>query len=117
MENTKKTLKEMYEEIIANETLTKEQREFLKGRVALLDKKKGTSSAKKSEEHIELENQIMEIVENEPNRIFSCSELALILKCSPQKLTPRLKSLVNEEKLELSKEKKTNVYKLAVVGE
>jgi hypothetical protein len=58
MEKTKKTLKEQYEEIIANETLTEEQRDFLKGRVELLDKKKGSSNAKKSDEHIEIENSV-----------------------------------------------------------
>jgi DNA-binding transcriptional ArsR family regulator len=116
MEKTKKTQKELYAEIIANETLTEEQRDFLKGRVELLDKKKGSSNAKKSDEHIEIENSVMEVLENEPNRIFSCSELALILKTSPQKLTPRLKALVEDGKVTVSKEKRTNVYKLAVEG-
>ena len=116
MEKTKKTQKELYAEIIANETLTEEQRDFLKSRVELLDKKKGSSNAKKSDEHIEIENQLMEIFENEPNRLFSCSEIALILKLSPQKVAPRLKSLVDDCKVSVSKEKKANVYRLAVDG-
>ena len=117
MEKNKKTLKEMYEEIIANETLTEEQREFLKSRVELLDKKKGSTNAKKSDEHIEIENQIIATFEKEPNRLFSCSEIALALNLSPQKITPRLKALVADEKITVSKDKRANVYKLAVVGE
>lgn len=115
MENKKKTIREMYEEILANNTLTAEQKDFIQGRINALEKKKGTANAKKSDEHIELENAVMEVLENEPNRIFSCSELALALKTSPQKLTPRLKSLVKDGKVTVAKEKRTNVYRLAEV--
>lgn len=116
MAETKKvTQKEMYNSILEIEQLTDEQRDFIKKKIEQLDKKSGKASTKKSAEHQKLEDTILDVLGNEPNRLFSCSELVAIIggDASTQRLTPRLKALVDEEKIKVQTEKRKNIYQIS----
>ena len=114
-ENKKRTQREVLEEILENAELTAEQREVLEKIVANIKKKNAQKTAIKSKEHAELEEKIEEIISAEPNRIFTCGEVAKALGegFTTQKITPRLASLVESGKLVKTVEKRVNNYKWA----
>lgn len=114
-ENKKRTQREVLEEILANAELTAEQREVLEKIVANIKKKNAQKTATKSKEHTELEERIEKIISAEPNRIFTCAEVAKVLGegLTTQKITPRLASLVESGKLVKTVEKRVNNYKWA----
>lgn len=107
----KRTQKEMYEmiiEVVADtdlETAKKDEiTEFCKGRIEQLAKK--TSSGRKTNPLTEkVENFIREFLEQNPNELFTCSQLGakatkalnLDTAITPQRVSPIMKALVAEE--------------------
>ena len=106
----KRTQKEMYEMIIAVvadtdlETAKKDEiTEFCEGRIAQLAKK--TSSGRKANPLTEkVENFIREFLDENPNQLFTCSQLGakatkalnLDSAITPQRVSPIMKALVTE---------------------
>lgn len=109
-EQKKRTQVEILEEMLETLDMTEEQTELIEKLVANIKKKNTQKSATKSKEHEELEEQIEEILSAEPNRIFTCAEIAKEMGSSTQKLTPRIKALVDLGKVEKTVEKRTNHY-------
>ena len=114
-EMKKRTQREVLAEILETAELTEEQREVLEKIVANLIKKSTHKSTVKSQEHAELEEQVEEILSAEPNRIFTCGEVAKEIGngMTTQKLTPRLASLVDCGKVIKTVEKRVNHYQWA----
>ena len=115
MAEKKRTQIEVLTEIIETVAVSDEQREVLEKVVASMRKKNSYKSATKSKEHIALEEKIAEVLSAEPNRIFTCAEVAKSIGdgMTTQKLTPRLASLVESGKVVKTVEKRTNHYKWA----
>lgn len=106
----KRTQKEMYEMIIAVvadtdlETAKKNEiTEFCEGRIEQLAKK--TSSGRKANPLTEkVENFIREFLDENPNQLFTCSQLGakatkalgLDSAITPQRVSPIMKALVTE---------------------
>ena len=109
-EQKKRTQVEILEEMLETLDMTEEQTELIEKLVVNIKKKNTQKSATKSKEHEKLEEQIEEILSAEPNRIFTCAEIAKEMGSSTQKLTPRLKALVDLGKVEKTVEKRTNHY-------
>lgn len=109
----KRTQVEVLTKILENADLTAEQREVLEKIVSNIKKKNSHKSATKNKEHEKLEEELLNIISAEPNRIFTCGELAKALNSSTQKLTPRLAALVEENKIVKTVEKRVNHYQLA----
>ena len=111
----KRTQVEVIEEIIATVDLTEEQSEVLGKVVAAIRKKNTYKSNAKNKEHAEIEERVESILSVEPNRIFTCAEVAKAYGegMTTQKLTPRLASLVELGKVTKTVEKRVNHYKWA----
>lgn len=111
-EQKKRTQVEILEEMVETLEMTEEQTELIEKLIANIKKKNAQKSATKSKEHEALEEKIEEILSAEPNRIFTCGEIAKEFGngMSTQKLTPRIKALVDLGKVEKTVEKRTNHY-------
>lgn len=115
MAEKKRTQIEVLGEIKELEVLTEEQREVLEKVIASIQKKNSYKSKTKNKEHEALEEKIEEVLSAEPNRIFTCAEVAKSIGdgLTTQKLTPRLASLVECGKITKTVEKKVNHYQWA----
>lgn len=115
MAEKKRTQVEVLGEIKALEVLTEEQREVLEKVITSIQKKNSYKSKTKNKEHEALEEKIVEVLSAEPNRIFTCAEVAKTIGggLTTQKLTPRLASLVECGKIAKTVEKKVNHYQWA----
>lgn len=118
----KKTVVQMYEELLAIPTLTAEQRTFLEKRIEITQKKnasgKGGEPTPKQLEKI-AENEAIEasvLSAMEVNMVYTATDLVkrmgLANVTTTQKLTPRLTALVKAEKLTTATVKGRTVYSL-----
>ena len=114
-EQKKRTQVEILEEMVETLEMTEEQTELIEKLITNIKKKNAQKSATKSKEHAELEEQIEEILSAEPNRIFTCGEIAKEIgnEVNTQRLTPRLANLVNLGKVIKTVEKRVNHYQWA----
>ena len=125
----KKTVVQMYEELLAIEGLTQEQKDFLAKRIEITKKKnasgKGGELTPKQKEQLEQTNAHKEAIVNAmaEGEQYSPTDLVKLLNTaeipSTQKLTPMLTALVEENRLVKTTIKGRNVYSLPVaeVGE
>lgn len=115
MAEKKRTQVEVLGEIKELEVLTEEQREVLEKVITSIQKKNSYKSKTKNKEHEVLEEKIVEVLSAEPNRIFTCAEIAKSIGggLTTQKLTPRLASLVAEGRVVKTVEKRVNHYSWA----
>lgn len=70
------TIKEQFAEILDTYNLSPAHREFIEGRIAVLDRK--TTDRKptaKQVQNAEVAEQVYAFMANEPNRLFTCGEL------------------------------------------
>lgn len=109
-EQKKRTQVEILKEMLETLELSTEQGELLEKLITNIQKKNAHKSATKNKEHEELEEQIEEILSAEPNRIFTCGEIAKAIGLNTQKLTHRLLALVESGKIEKTVEKRVNHY-------
>lgn len=116
----KKTIVEMFNEIIATYELTDEHRTFVEGRIAQAMKKSGNKSAKPSAKQTEnlalAEKVLAEMVEfDKPMTISelmkSVNAFAEIEDLSNQKATSIIRSLLKADKVERSVEKGKAYFK------
>lgn len=98
--STKKTQKDFYNEILNGYALTDEQKEFIKGRIAQLDKKSTSSSGKQTatqKANAELKDKIL--AEMESDKAYTISDMLKNLECcaelSNQKVSAVMKQLVD----------------------
>ena len=124
----KKTVVEQYEEILANPTLTEKQKEFLKSRIEITQKKNARGKnaeptpKRKAQltEYETIENEIMLVLRGGA-KLTPTELLKLLPSCagemSTQKLTPRLTALVTNNKVVREMVKGRSVYSLAPTAE
>ena len=122
----KKTVVEMYEELLAIEGLTQEQKDFLTKRIEITKKKNasgkgGELTPKQKEKLAENEgykNSVIEVMEQ--GKTYSPTDLLKAVDNpaipSTQKLTPLLTALVDENRLVKTTIKGRNVYSLPAVS-
>lgn len=120
----KKTVVELYKEILAIPTLTAEQKEFIAKRIEITEKK--NASGKNAEPSPKRKAQLTEyeVIENAivgtmtAGKQYTPTELLKTVPTLPdgystQKLTPRLTALVIANRLTKETVKGRNVYSLA----
>lgn len=97
--STKKTQKDFYNEILNGYALTDEQKEFIKGRIAQLDKKASSSSGKQTatqKANADLKDKIL--AEMESGKAYTISDMLKAFECcadlSNQKVSAVMKQLV-----------------------
>ena len=97
--STKKTQKELFNEILGAYGLTEEHKEFIKGRIAQLDKKSSAKSDKPTatqKANAELKDKIL--AEMESGKLYTVSDMLKTLECcadlSNQKVSAIMKQLV-----------------------
>ena len=97
--STKKTQRELFNEIIKGYGLSAEHKEFLEGRIAQLDKKASSSSGKQTatqKANAELKDKIL--AEMESGKAYTISDMLKSLECcaelSNQKVSAVMKQLV-----------------------
>jgi hypothetical protein len=122
----KKTVVQMYEEILAIPTLTDEQKSFIAKRIEITQKKNanrgnGEPTPKQKELmalNAEVENAILAVMENGVQ--YAPTDLVKLIDrtdvASTQKLTPRLTALVDANKVVKSTVKGRSVYSLPTEG-
>ena len=120
----KKTVVQMYEELLAIPTLTDEQKAFLTKRIEITQKKNASgkdgepteTQKKKMAVEAEIENAIVAVMT--ANTQYTPTDLVKAVNRedvpSTQKITPRLTALVADGKLTATKVKGRTVYSLAV---
>ena len=124
----KKTVVQLYEEILANPTLTAEQKEFISKRIEITQKK--NASGKSAEPSPKRKAQLTEyeVIENAVvgamvvGNKYTPTELLKIVPNLPtdyntQRLTPRLTALVTANRLTKEMVKGRSVYSLAPTAE
>ena len=124
----KKTVVQMYEEILAIPSLTAEQKAFIEKRIEITQKKnasgKGGEPTPKQKEKmaadVAIENAIVsamtEGVQYTPTDLLKIVP-NLPAECNTQKLTPRLTALVKAERVRKDTVKGRSVYSLVVTDE
>lgn len=123
----KKTVVQMYEEILAIEGLTAEQRAFIEKRIEITKnknaKREGAEPTPKQREKMAaeqaIENNIIEVMNS--NVCYTTTDLVKVLNredvASTQKLAPRLTALVEQNRLVKTIEKGRTYYSLPTVAE
>jgi hypothetical protein len=124
----KKTVVEMYQEILAIPSLTDEQKAFIEKRIEITQKKnasgKGGEPTPKQKEKmvadVAIEDAIVsamaEGVQYTPTDLLKIVP-NLPVECNTQKLTPRLTALVKAERVRKDTVKGRSVYSLVVADE
>ena len=113
----KKTIKEMLTEILANPTLTEEQREFLKDRIAQAEKKSAGSKKETATQvaNTNLKNEIVASMEagvkyritDMIKQFPACADL------TNQKVSALVRQLVNDNILIKTEDKRKSYFELA----
>lgn len=124
----KKTVVQMYEEILAIPSLTAEQKAFIEKRIEITQKKnasgKGGEPTPKQREKmaadVAIEDAIVSAMAEGVQ--YTPSDLLKIVpnlpaECNTQKLTPRLTALVKAERVRKDTVKGRSVYSLVVADE
>ena len=123
----KKTVVQMFEEILAIEGLTTKQKAFLEKRIELTKKKNtkptgGELTPKQREKmaiELAIENNVVAVML--PNAVYTPTDLVKMLNrediSSTQKLTPRLTAMVDTGRLIKTTDKGRNYYSLPPVAE
>ena len=124
----KKTVVQMYEEILAIEGLTDEQKAFIEKRIEITQKKnasgKGGEPTPKQREKmaadVAIEDAIVSAMAGGVQ--YTPTDLLKIVpnlpaECNTQKLTPRLTALVKAERVRKDTVKGRSVYSLVVADE
>ena len=123
MANTKKMTKRDYfnqllalDEVKGNENLVK----FIEHELELLAKKNASGEGKLTATQIAnngIKEEILECMGNEPNRLFTISEMQKLFPCcaemSNQRVSALVRQLVNDGKVERLEEKRKAVFRIA----
>ena len=118
---TKKTVVQMYEELLAIPTLTQEQKDFLTKRIEITKNKnanRSTEPTPKQKEKMAQDNAVRESVLGVMTAgvTYSASDIVKLLDNpsvpNTQKLTPQLTALVGDNKLVKATVKGRSVYSL-----
>ena len=125
---TKKTVVQMFEELLAIPGLTQEQKDFLAKRIEITKKKNASGKSgeltPKQREKMEqtegyksaIVNSMNDGVQYTPTDLLKVVE-GLPAECNTQKLTPMLTALVKENRLVKETVKGRSVYSLPSVAE
>lgn len=110
-----KTQNEYFNEILNSYDLSAEHREFIENRIKALAKKKESAKTKLTDtqkENLEYMAQIVEMLKG-ANVEYTTKMIGDKLGLSPQKVTPMLIKLVNENKVHCNIVKKVKLYSSA----
>jgi len=124
----KKTVVQMYEEILAIPSLTAEQKAFIEKRIEITQKKnasgKGGEPTPKQKEKMAADAAIEDAIVSAmvAGVQYTPTDLLKIVpnlpaECNTQKLTPRLTALVKAERVRKDTVKGRSVYSLVVADE
>ena len=109
--STKKTQRDFYNEILNGYALTDEQKEFIKGRIAQLDKKASSSSGKQTatqKANADLKEKIL--AEMESGKAYTMSDMLKKLECcadlSNQIVSAVMKQLVESYRVVRTEDKR-----------
>ena len=94
---TKKTQKELFTEILNGYALTDEQKEFIKGRIAQLDKKASSSSGKQTatqKANAELKDKIL--AEMEYGKSYTISDMLKAFDCCADLSNQKVSAVCNQ---------------------
>lgn len=112
---TKKTQKEMYTEILNGYALTDEQKEFIKGRIAQLDKKASSSSGKQTptqKANADLKDKILDAMED--GKAYTITDLIksfdFLADLSNQKVSAIMKQLVDANLVVRTEDKRKALF-------
>lgn len=114
---TKKTQRDFYNELLANPTITDEQREFLEGRIKQLDKKNsgGKKQTATQKENAEIKNMIL--TEMEEGVKYTVTDMIKNLPCctflSNQKVSALANQLEKDKLLVKTQENRKSYFELA----
>ena len=95
--STKKTQRDFYNEILNGYALTDEQREFIKGRIAQLDKKSTSSKGKETatqKANAELKDKIL--AEMEYGKSYTISEMLKAFECCADLSNQKVSAVCNQ---------------------
>lgn len=95
--STKKTQRDFYNEILNDYALTDEQREFIKGRIAQLDKKASSSSGKQTatqKANAELKDKIL--AEMEYGKSYTISDMLKTFECCADLSNQKVSAVCNQ---------------------
>lgn len=118
------TIKEQFAEILEQYPLSPAHREFIEGRIEVLDRKStDRKPTAKQVQNAEIAEQVYEFMANEPNRLFTCGELLKVCPALANCETPStsyvnaiIKRLKDAGRITRT-ESKGRAYFQAVVGE
>lgn len=118
------TIKEQFAEILEQYSLSPAHREFIEGRIAVLDRKAtDRKPTAKQVQNAEIAEQVYAFMANEPNRLFTCGELLKVCPALANCETPSasyansiIKKLKDAGRVTRT-ESKGRAYFQAVVGE
>lgn len=118
------TIKEQFAEILEQYNLSPAHREFIEGRIEVLDRKStDRKPTAKQVQNAEVAEQVYEFMVNEPNRLFTCGELLKVCPvfkeipdCSTSYANAIIKKLKDAGRVTRT-ESKGRAYFQAVVGE
>lgn len=115
--STKKTQRDFFNELLANPTITDEQKEFLQGRIAQLNKK---SSSSKEETATQVANKTLKkkiVATMEQGNKYTITDMLKTFPCcaelSNQKVSALVRQLVNENVLVRTEYKRKAYFELA----
>lgn len=94
---TKKTQKDLFNEILNGYALNDEQREFIKGRIAQLDKKASSASGKQTatqKANAELKDKIL--VEMEYGKSYTISDMLKTFECCADLSNQKVSAVCNQ---------------------
>lgn len=115
--STKKTQRDFFNELLANPTITDEQKEFLQGRIAQLDKK-SSGSSKPTATQVANQSLKDEIVASmEKGKKYTITDMLKGFTCcadlSNQKISALVRQLVKDNVLVRTEEKRKAYFELA----
>ncbi len=95
--STKKTQRELFTEILNGYDLTKEQKEFIEGRIAQLDKKSSSSKGKETatqKANAELKDKIL--AEMEYGKSYTISDMLKAFECCADLSNQKVSAVCNQ---------------------
>lgn len=123
MANVKKiTKRERFEQLLTIPAVANDSglKEFINHELELLAKKNASGTGKLTAAQVAnngIKEEILECMANEPNRLFTISEMQKVFPCcaelSNQRVSALVRQLVNDEKIDRLEEKRKAVFRIA----
>ena len=122
MTEKKITKRERFEQLLNIPAVANDNglKEFINHELELLAKKNASGTGKMTATQVAnegIKSEILECMANEPNRLFTISEMQKVFPCcaelSNQRVSALVRQLVKDEKVERLEEKRKAVFRIA----